>query len=107
MSKHYSVIHWEKLIMEGPNPESTTSLLDLNEHIMCALFRYFFGEEIYFVLRNVCRYVKYFANDYVQLVGTFMLTTVDFADMNNDIKAKILHVFRHNHQFTSISINLL
>ena len=69
-------------------------LLQLNEHIMYSLFSYFSDTEVYFILRKVCAKIKYLANNYVQLVGTFLLNNTGYCTCRSDdiCMTKILRI---------------
>ena len=72
-------------------------LLDLHEDIFREIFRHLKFSEVYFTLRNVCRKIKYYVDEYIQLGGMFMVTG------SRRIKYhEMLFVFKQNNNVVSI-----
>ena len=72
-------------------------LFDLNEDIFRLMFRYLNCTDVYFTIRRVCRKLKQYADNYIQLGGIFMLIVKKGAG------TKILFVFEIQ-TFTSYSM---
>ena len=75
-------------------------LLDLNEYILREIFVYLDHHEVYYTLRNVCQYLQMCAENYIQLGGVFMLTSVP------GMPCKIFHIFKQNSKVISIYSSL-
>ena len=81
--------------------EDGINFLDLNEDIFRRIFNHLEDETVYFILRNVCRKIKQYADTYIQLGGTFMCAT------GPDNSSEIIYVFKRNDRVISISSKLV
>ena len=79
-----------------PKVESNVNILELHEVIFRELFRHLQCETVYFTMRRVCRKLKYYVDEYIQLRGMFMIA----AGRGNP--TQILYLFQQKNNAMSI-----
>ena len=84
------------ILFECRNESIKTHILHLHEEVIRNILQFLPYEVIYFIIRNVCRQLRYIVDDYIEVAGRFVLS------YGPETSTKQLFVFKRNNHIVSL-----
>lgn len=92
--------------MERNNLKKEIHILDLPEFVINNILKYISKYELYVTIRKVCRKLRMRVDDFLQLMGLFLLTS-ERGDFDMRLPTQVLYVFEENKSMVSVFLKAL